>query len=110
MEKIVQKTAPLKISIMGLGLLMTSGCTGEPPPVTKAYPEEGSSVWQLYLARCGDCHVAPQPGSHVAKMWPGILQRMQMRMQAKARTPLDKTELEMILDYVQRHARVDNTQ
>lgn len=65
---------------------------------------------QLYIGKCGDCHVAPQPVSHTAKVWPGVLQRMQMRMQAKARTPLDKTDMGMILDYVQRHARVENTQ
>ena len=91
-------------------MLAISACTGEPPPATMNYPEEGSSVMQLYIAKCGDCHVAPQPVSHVAKVWPGVLQRMQMRMQAKARRPLDKAELGMILDYVQRHARVDNQQ
>ena len=88
-------------------MLTVSACTGEAPPATMNYPEEGSSVMQSYIAKCGDCHVAPQPVSHTAKVWPGVLHRMQMRMQAKARKPLDKTELGMILDYVQRHARVE---
>ena len=88
-------------------MLTVSACTGEAPPATMNYPEEGSSVMQSYIAKCGDCHVAPQPVSHTAKVWPGVLHRMQMRMQAKARKPLDKTELAMILDYVQRHARVE---
>ena len=85
-----------------------SACTGEAPPATMDYPEEGSAAMQLYIARCGDCHVAPQPVSHTAKVWPSVLQRMQMRMQAKARTPLKKEELSLILDYVQRNAGVDH--
>lgn len=105
----MKKIARQKISFVGMAL-MVSACTGEAPPATIDYPEEGSAVMRMYIARCGDCHVAPQPVSHIAKVWPGILQRMQMRMQAKARKPLDKTELGVILDYVQRHARVDNKQ
>ena len=100
----MQKIAFQKTSFVGAMLLLGSACTGEAPPATMDYPELGSPVMQLYVARCGDCHVAPQPVSHTATVWPGIVQRMQMRMQAKARTPLDKNELSQILDYVQRHA------
>lgn len=74
------------------------------------YPEQGSAVMQLFLAKCGDCHRAPQPSSHTATVWPGVLQRMQMRMRAKARTPLDKNEMSQILDYLQRHAGTGNKQ
>jgi hypothetical protein len=106
----MQKTLFLKISFSAALLLVVSACTGEAPPATIDYPETGSAAMQLYLARCGDCHVAPQPASHTAQVWPGVLQRMQMRMKAKARTPLDKNELSLILDYVQRHAGVDSKQ
>lgn len=102
------KTTFLKIGFSGAVLLVASACTGEAPPATMDYPETGSTAMQLYLARCSDCHVAPQPVSHTAKVWPGVLQRMQMRMQAKARTPLEKQELSLILDYLQRHAGVDH--
>ena len=106
----MKKITRLKISLVSSALLMVSACTGESPPATIDYPEEGSSVMRMYIARCGDCHVAPQPVSRLAKDWSSVLQRMQMRMKAKARTPLDKTEMAIILDYVQRHARVDSTQ
>ena len=103
----MQKTMFLKTSFSGAVLLVVSACTGEAPPATMDYPEEGSTAMQLYVARCSDCHVAPQPVSHTAKIWPGVVQRMQMRMQAKARTPLKKEELRLIVDYLQRHAGVD---
>jgi len=99
----------LKISFIGMTLLVLSACTVEEPPAMD-YPEKGSPVTQLYLAKCGDCHRAPQPSSHTARVWPGVLHRMQMRMQAKARTPLDKNELSLILDYVQRHAGAEDKQ
>ena len=102
----MQKKQIRTISLAGL-LLLVSACSGEAPQ-TKEYPEAGSTAASLYLLRCGDCHVAPQPSAHKAQAWPSILQRMQMRMKAKARTPLSKEELSMVLDYVQRHARVDN--
>ena len=100
----MQKIVLLRTSFSVALLLICSACTGEAPPEPVDYPETGSAVTQLYLARCGDCHVAPQPASRTARVWPGIVQRMQMRMQAKARTPLNKNELSLILDYLQRHA------
>jgi hypothetical protein len=104
----MQKTTFLKISFSSAVLLVASACTGEAPPATISYPEAGSTAMQLYVARCGDCHAAPQPVSHTARVWPGVVQRMQMRMQAKARTPLQKEELGLIVDYLQRHAGVDH--
>jgi hypothetical protein len=98
----------LKISFLAVMLLMTSACIGEAPTAVQDYPETGTAVMQLYLAKCGDCHRAPQPASRTARVWPGILHRMQMRMQAKARKPLDKHELGLIMDYVQRNAKVEN--
>lgn len=100
----MQKMTHLKNSFFGITSLAVSACTGETPPVTIDYPEAGSAATQLYLAKCDDCHRAPQPTAHTATTWPGVLQRMQMRMQAKARKPLDKDELGLILDYLQRNA------
>ena len=108
--KVMKKNPLLNTSFFTVVLLMVSACSGEAPPAMINYPEEGSPAMQLYIGRCGDCHVAPEPVSRTAKVWPGILHRMQMRMQANARKPLDKTEMSLILDYLQRHARVETTQ
>ncbi|MBL1277236.1 MAG: hypothetical protein COB30_014225 [Ectothiorhodospiraceae bacterium] len=100
----MQKTLLLTINLAVL--LFLSACNGDAPSA-KDYPEFDTASARLYIAKCGDCHVAPQPSAQTARAWPGILQRMQMRMKAKARKPLDETELDMVLDYVQRHARID---
>ncbi len=96
------------LSFASAVMLTVVACGEEVPSDPSAYPDAGSSAARLYYEKCADCHVAPQPTVHTANRWPGIVQRMQMRMQANAREPLDKNELTVILDYLERHARVDN--
>lgn len=88
-------------SCIVLGFLL-SACDSTTEPLV--YPEADSSSAQLFQAKCSGCHVAPLPSMHAARVWPGVLHRMQMRMKAKGVTPLDKIELSEILDYLQRHA------
>jgi hypothetical protein len=90
-----------KNSLITLALLLSACDSTTEPPV---YPEADSPSAQLFQAKCSGCHVAPQPSMHAARVWPGVLHRMQMRMKAKGVTPLDNTELSEILDYLQRHA------
>jgi hypothetical protein len=87
---------------MALGLIACSSETSTQPVV---YPEIDSEAAALFIARCSGCHVAPQPDSRPARLWPGIVQRMQMRMENKGFAPLNKDELVVVLDYVQRNAR-----
>jgi hypothetical protein len=88
-------------SYIVLGFLL-SACDSSTESVV--YPESGSSAAQLFLSKCSGCHVAPQPGTHSARVWSGVVQRMQMRMKAKGVPPLNKTELGEILEYLQRHS------
>ena len=90
-------------SVIAPGFLMLAGCSADVPEPT-VYPEAGSPSAQLYQAKCGACHGAPDPAVHIDRVWASVLQRMQMRMKAKGITPLDKNELSEILDYLQRHA------
>ena len=83
-------------------MLLLSACDSAIEP--QVYPEIGSPSAQLYQAKCTSCHNAPLPNAHTARMWPGVLQRMQMRMKAKGVTPLNNHELAEILNYLQRHA------
>jgi hypothetical protein len=98
---ITMKIKRKKNSLIVLTLLL-SAC--DSPTGPQVYPEAESPSAQLFQTKCSGCHVAPQPGTHVAQVWPGVLHRMQMRMKAKGVTPLDNAELGEILDYLQRHA------
>ena len=69
------------------------------------YPDYESAAAQLYIAKCSECHAAPLPRIHIARHWPGVVQRMEMRMQNKAIQPPNKQETAMILEYLQKHAR-----
>jgi hypothetical protein len=91
-------------------LLAGSGCSESTPPAPQSYPEPGSEAMTMFIARCGACHAAPQPGSHVATIWPGVVQRMQLRMRSMGKQPLSRQELATIIDYLQRNAGTAATQ
>ena len=46
-------------------------------------PEPGSRGAQLLVAYCVQCHNLPNPAMHHAEKWPGIVQRMVLRMEGK---------------------------
>jgi hypothetical protein len=55
------------------------------PPTFDAtrLPERQSSGAKLVLAYCVQCHNLPNPAMHHAEKWPGIVQRMVLRMEGK---------------------------
>ncbi len=90
-------------NLSGLGLLvMITACDTSTENIE--YPEAGSPAAKLFLEKCSFCHVAPAPTAHAARVWPGVLQRMQMRMKAKGMPSLNNRTLADILDYLQRNA------
>lgn len=95
--------------LLGIVCLAASGCSDTASPPAQSYPEAGSKAATLFVSRCGECHVAPQPKSHVAEIWPGVVQRMQMRRRSMAKPPLNRQEMATILDYLQRHAAKEST-
>jgi len=76
----------------------------EPLKVTD-YPDYNSEPAKLYVSKCSGCHAAPLPAAHIARQWSSVVQRMQMRMKNKAVQPLNSSELAIVLDYLQKHAR-----
>ena len=97
--------------IILLSLLMAGGlfaCSQDQksiPLQLTDYPEYDSEPAKLYISKCSGCHAAPLPSIHSVRHWPGVLQRMQMRMKNKAVQPLNPNELAIVLDYLQQHAR-----
>ncbi|WP_455200728.1 hypothetical protein [Kaarinaea lacus] len=86
------------------GLLACSQEQGSAPLKKTDYPEYESEPAKLYLSKCSGCHAAPLPGIHTMRQWPGVVDRMQMRMKNKAVQPLNSNELAIVLDYLQKHA------
>src|SRR5688572_15597 len=55
------------------------------PPTfeARALPEPGSRGAQLTVRYCVQCHNLPNPAMHHAPKWPGIVERMVLRMEGK---------------------------
>lgn len=69
------------------------------------YPEHESEVAKLYVSKCSGCHAAPLPRIHEADQWPGIVRRMEMRMNNKAIPPPNAEDTAVIIGYLQKHAK-----
>ena len=88
-------------------VFLVTGCSdGEVNQIQASdYPEYETQAAKLYIEKCSGCHAAPLPKIHDARQWSGIVQRMQMRMTNKAITPLNKRELAIVIEYLEKHAR-----
>jgi hypothetical protein len=83
----------------------------------KQLPQPESAGAKLTVAYCVQCHNLPNPAMHHAAKWPGIVERMVLRMggrgnmgtlmkemMAGVRSPSDE-ETKAIVAYLQRHAQ-----
>jgi hypothetical protein len=67
-------------------------------------PDEQSYAGQLYIKRCGQCHVAYKPRSLTAAMWQVQVDAMGPKMTQAGMRPLTPAERATILDYLKRNA------
>jgi len=77
-------------------------------------PALRSTAGQIYSIACSQCHALPDPQRHTARVWPGVVQRMQSHMawantvvgapELRTNPVLDTTE---IVRFLQRYARAD---
>jgi len=80
-------------------------------------PEAGSAGAKLVINYCVQCHNLPNPAMHHAEKWPGIVQRMVLRMEGKGnmgtlmaqmmagvKAP-DAEDTRAIVAYLQRHSQ-----
>jgi len=94
--------------LLRVGLLhgmVLSACSSGQTEQPRNYPDVGSPQAQLYVEKCSQCHAAPLPSAHSAKIWPSVLDRMQVRMKTKHVPPLSREEMSIILGYLQQHAK-----
>jgi hypothetical protein len=80
-------------------------------------PEADSPGAELVLRYCVQCHNLPNPAMHEARRWPGVVQRMVLRMQGRGnmgalmsdmmagvKAPSEK-ETASLVAYLRRHAQ-----
>jgi len=80
-------------------------------------PEPGSAGARLVMGYCVQCHNLPNPAMHHAEKWPGIVQRMVLRMEGKGNMGTLMAQMmagvnapgsedtHTIVAYLQRHAQ-----
>jgi hypothetical protein len=89
------------------------------PPTFEAaqLPEPGSRGAALTLRYCVQCHNLPNPAMHHAQKWPGIVERMVLRMQGRGNLGAlmaemmagveapGEEETAALVDYLRKHAQ-----
>lgn len=94
------------VLILSVALLMVACADDRTAQLPQAldYPEPDSQGASVLLEKCAGCHVAPLPGTHMAKIWPSVVERMQQQMKLMGKPGLNADEKQQLLDYLQRHA------
>jgi hypothetical protein len=84
--------------ILALAGLVISGCK------RASLPDATSPAAQLYVNRCGNCHVPYPPHEMTASMWETQVTMMEVKIQAAGMPPLTSDERESILEYLKGNA------
>jgi hypothetical protein len=77
--------------------ILAAGCTAP-------LPDSGSPSAQVYVRRCGSCHVPYNPHEMTASMWEMQVPMMEVKIQNAGMPPLTSDERDAILDYLKRNA------
>ena len=67
-------------------------------------PDAASPGAQLYVRRCGNCHVPYNPHEMTAAMWDTQVTMMESKIHAAGMAPLTSDERESIVEYLKRNA------
>ncbi|MEK7286859.1 MAG: hypothetical protein AAB035_06135 [Nitrospirota bacterium] len=116
MKQHIFPIAAIVCSVLGIFLLVASIDDKAGPPREKFYMPQGfnpqtledreSPRAQLFMKVCTQCHGLPDPKTHLAKEWPGIVVRMMDRMrrtQAFSMKPVvvpENKEVDEIIAYL----------
>ena len=88
------KLAPAAIAML---LMALAGCQ---PPL----PERETPVGQLYLQKCGQCHVPYNPRTLTPAMWSAQVKMMEGKMRQAGLPPLSEDQEKAITDYLVRNS------
>jgi hypothetical protein len=59
----------------------------------------------LFRQVCSGCHQPPDPQSHTAAEWPGVVERMQRHAESMAKPEITNDHRDAILLFLSEHAR-----
>jgi len=100
-----KKVIRMRIKILSLSVLLLSACGGDIKVDIENYPQPDSKGAVAYIESCSSCHVPPQPALYSTHEWDVIVTRMQQRRMEKRMPMVTNDKLELMMDYLQRHAR-----
>ena len=83
---------------IAVAFILISGCK------RASLPDATSPGAQLYVNRCGNCHVPYNPHEMTAAMWDTQVTMMEVKIQAAGMPALTSDERESILEYLKRNA------
>ena len=83
---------------LALFSILVAGCK------RASLPDAASPAAQLYVSRCGNCHVPYNPHEMTAAMWDTQVTMMEVKMQAAGLPPLTSDERQSIVEYLKRNA------
>jgi hypothetical protein len=87
-------------------LALLSGCDVQQGGTGKVVlPEPDSPGARILKENCSKCHGAPGPAVHTAEEWPNVIYRMQEHRRMTGYSLIVPDELELLLDYLKRHAK-----
>lgn len=93
--------------MLGLCLLMLSACSenqqnGSVSP--KPLPEPNSVGAKLLKEYCSDCHLPPNPATHVKGEWKSVVVRMSNHRKMQSLAALNDEEIKTLTEYLDKHA------
>ena len=83
---------------LALFSILTAGCK------PASLPDASSPSAQLYVSRCGNCHVPYNPHAMTAAMWETQVTMMESKIQAAGMPALTADERKQIVEYLKRNA------
>ena len=69
-----------------------------------ALGDDTSTAATLFKARCGQCHLPPDPAQHTADAWPAIVDQMRKNIEVFKRTPITDGERAEIIAFLSARA------
>jgi len=69
------------------------------------YTDLNSPSGKIFMTTCSQCHALPDPKQHTVDEWPTVVERMTRNMNAMGKVVPDRKTLEVIVAYLQKHAK-----